>query len=375
MEAAETVHGSGDASAVGESSVPSAVDFDQAEAPAADVSHGERRAVAVDVARAAGVSQKTVSRVVNGDAHVSDEVRQRVEAAIAELGYRPNSAARALVTQRTRVLGVVTPGSSMYGPSAQLLGIERAAWSAGYSVVIASTAEASGGELAAAIDRLLDHGVDGIVLVGPLTTDELPHGALRGVPAITVGDPLVGKIVCPTVMADQHDGAWQATDHLLGCGHESVFHVSGPTSWYSAQTRIDGWRSALAEAGAPVPEPLVGDWTARSGYEAGRILAADDAVTAVFAANDQMAIGVMRAFAEAGRSVPADVSVVGFDDSPESEFLLVPLTTVRQNFDVVTRRAVRQLVAILAGEMRTPEVTRIPVELIVRSSTGAVPRR
>ena len=336
---------------------------------------GERRAVAVDVAESAGVSQKTVSRVVRGDAHVSPAVRARVEKAIKELAYRPNFVARALVTQRTQILGIVTPGSSMFGPSAQLLGTERAAWAAGYSVLIASTGGAGLPELAEAIDRLLDHGVDGIVLVGPLTTGELPPGALRGVPAITVGDPLVGRIECPTVMADQFDGAWQATDHLLNLGHESVWHVSGPTSWYSAQTRIDGWRSALTEAGAPVYEPIMGDWTARSGYEAGRAIAADGEATAVFAANDQMAIGVMRAFLEAGISVPSQASVAGFDDSPESEFLLVPLTTVRQHFEVVTRRAVRQLVAVLSGEAKVPELTRIPVDLIVRSSTGPAPRR
>ncbi|MCL3860833.1 LacI family DNA-binding transcriptional regulator [Actinotalea sp. K2] len=332
------------------------------------------RPVMTDVARLAGVSQKTVSRVINDAPNVSDDVRGRVLAAIASLGYRPNPAARALVTQRTRVLGIVTPGTALYGPTAQLFGIERAAWTAGYSVVIVSTAGSSGQELGRAIDRLVDHGVEGIVLAGSITVEDLAPDAFHGIPAISVGDPLSGILTCPAVAPDQRGGARLATEHLLALGHRTVWHVAGPDSWFSANSRLEGWREALVAAGAPVPEPISGDWTARAGYEAGLELAARPEVTAVFAANDQMAIGLMRALVEAGRRVPQDVSVVGFDDEPDSGYLLIPLTTVRQDFEVTTGRAVAELVRSITGEESSHGTTTIPVDLVIRSSSGPAPR-
>jgi DNA-binding LacI/PurR family transcriptional regulator len=339
---------------------------------------GERsavRPVMTDVARLAGVSQKTVSRVINEGPNVRANVRERVNAAIEALGYRPNSAARALVTQRTRVIGIVTAGTALYGPSAQLFGVERAAWQAGYAVVIVSTADGSGDELGRAIDRLMGHGVDGIVLTGPVTVEGLAANIFRGIPAISVGDPVTGDFECPAVLADQRGGVVQATEHLLSLGHRTVWHVAGPVAWHAANARIAGWREALHRAGAPVHEPLAGDWTARAGYRAGLELAARPDVTAVFAANDQMAIGLMRAFNEKGRNIPADVSIVGFDDAPDSEFLMVPLTTVRQDFAAITLRAVTELVHAIAGDEFTPGVTQIPTELVIRASSGPVQNR
>ncbi|MGH8825820.1 MAG: LacI family DNA-binding transcriptional regulator [Jiangellaceae bacterium] len=326
-----------------------------------------------DVARLAGVSQKTVSRVINNAPNVSADVRDRVNAAVAALGYRRNSAARALVTQRTSVIGIVTPGTALYGPSAQLFGVERAAWQAGYSVVIVSTADSSGEEFGRAIDRIVDHGVDGVVLAAPITAEGLVSNAFHGIPAISVGDPVTGDFACPAVIADQHSGVRQAIEHLLSLGHRTVWHVAGPVSWYAANARIEGWREALQHAGAHVNEPLAGDWTARAGYQAGLELAERSDVTAVMAANDQMAIGLMRAFKEKGRQIPEDVSIVGFDDEPDSEFLMVPLTTVRQDFTAITHRAVTELVHAIAGEEFNRGVTRIPVDLMIRASSGPAP--
>lgn len=332
------------------------------------------RPVMTDVARLAGVSQKTVSRVINDAPNVSAEVRERVLAAIEALGYRPNAAARALVTKGTRVLGVVTPGTALYGPSAQLFGIERAAWEAGYSVVIASTLDGSSAELARAVRQLVNHDVNGLVLAGPITEEPLPGDLLRGIPAISVGDPVAAPVDCPAVVPDQVAGARMATEHLLDLGHDTVWHLAGPTSWHSATGRVEGWRQALLAAGAPVHEPLVGDWTARAGYEAGQQLARRPDVTAVFAANDQMAMGVMRAFFEHGRDIPREVSVVGFDDAPDSEYLLVPLTTVRQDFTAITSRAVSELVELIDGRQAVAGITLLPVELRVRASSGPAPR-
>ena len=337
---------------------------------------GERtavRAVMTDVARLAGVSQKTVSRVINNAPNVRASVRDRVNAAIEALGYRPNSAARALVTQRTRVIGIVTAETAFYGPSAQLFGVERAAWQDGYAVVIVSMADNSSDEMAHAIDRLVSHGVDGIVLASPVTTGGLTSDALHGVPTISVGDPVTGGLGCPAVVADQSGGVRQATEYLLSLGHRTVWHVAGPVTWNAANVRVAGWRDALLRAGRPIHEPITGDWTARSGYKAGLQLAEIPDMTAVIAANDQMAIGLMRDFSERGLSVPGDVSVVGFDDAPDSEFLTVPLTTVRQDFTAITDRAVAELVSAITGKEFNRGVTEVPVDLVIRASSGPAP--
>lgn len=332
-----------------------------------------RQPVMADVARAAGVSQKTVSRVVNDAPNVREAVRARVLAAITELGYRPNAAARALVTQRTGTIGIVTPGIALYGPSAQLFGLERAAREAGYSVVIVSTAGGGRADLEAAVTRLLDLQVDGVAVGAPVGGMPLPATAFRGVPAVIVGDPLLGTAEHTWVSCDQAAGSRAATQHLLSFGHRTVWHVAGPASWLSAHERCDGWSRALADAGVERPEPIEGDWTAASGYAAGLRLAERPDVTAVFVANDHMAVGLLRALRERGRDVPGDVSVVGFDDVPESEYAMVPLTTVRQDFDAITHRAVAELVAAMSGRSGDPGPVCLPVQLVVRSSTGPAP--
>ncbi|WNB86091.1 LacI family DNA-binding transcriptional regulator [Cellulomonas sp. ATA003] len=351
--------------------------------------------VMADVARLAGVSQKTVSRVINEAPHVRDVVRDRVLAAVAELGYRPNAAARALVTQQSRVLGVAMPGSTDYGPSAQVFGIETAAWDLGYSVVVAS-APASAEGFARAVARLVAQGVAGLVLNDPYVHHGLSTRALQTLPTVNVGEALCPGTVCAAVTVDQEGGARQAVEHLLSLGHRTVHHLAGPVDQGAAVRRAEGWREALVRAGACVTAPLVGDWSARSGYEQGRRLAGDPDVTAVFAANDQMAVGAMRAFIEAGRDVPADVSVVGFDDAPDSAYQVIPLTTVRQDVAAVSRRAVTALVAAIEGQpwpaasptspafdahplggqhAGSADAFRFPVGLVIRASTGPPGRR
>jgi DNA-binding LacI/PurR family transcriptional regulator len=333
-----------------------------------------RQPVMADVARLAGVSQKTVSRVINDAPNVRPSVRSRVLAAVEELGYRPNAAARALVTQQTRVLGVAMPGSADYGPASALFGIETAAWDLGYSVVVAS-APASSDDLARAVARLVDQGVDGLVLNDPYVDHGLSAHLLGRIPAVNIGEELDADLGCASVTVDQEGGARQAVEHLLALGHRTVHHLAGPANWGSAVRRAVGWREALVRAGAPVPEPLVGDWSSRSGYELARRLSDDLRVTAVFAANDQMAIGAVRAFVEAGRGVPAGVSVVGFDDTPDAAYQVIPLTTIRQDFAAVAARAVAALVAAVE-DRPGPEVShRFPVGLVVRTSSGPAPGR
>ncbi|MFF4257738.1 LacI family DNA-binding transcriptional regulator [Streptomyces sp. NPDC001663] len=322
-----------------------------------------------EVARTAGVSQKTVSRVVNGEPHVSPEVRDRVLRVIQELDYRPNNAARALLLGRYRRIGVVSLGTALYGPSTLLIALERAMQKAGYSFALASTLE--GHRVSVAVEALLEQGVDGIVLSEPID-DGTPLRLSADVPVVSLGEGLeLTDGTSAVVGADGVAAARLATEHLLSLGHRTVWHIPGPQNWWAARDRIRGWREALAAAGAPEPPlPLEGDWSPSSGYAAGRQLAQLSDVTAVFAANDDMAIGVLRAFAEAGLSVPGDVSVVGYDDIPAAAYLSPPLTTVRQNFTTVAERAVDKLIAMIEGRPGGAEHTDVATELTVRGSTA-----
>jgi DNA-binding LacI/PurR family transcriptional regulator len=323
-----------------------------------------------DVAEMAGVSHMTVSRVLNDPDAVRPATRARVLAAIDQLGYRRNLAARALVTGRTQTLGVVTFDTTLYGPASTLYGIEQAAARDHYSVTVASVSSVGRTLVQDAIGRLVSQGVDGVILIVPLlSAADAMAGVPDDVPLVAVdGDPGVG---IPVVMCDQFSGAKQATEHLLHAGHETVWHVSGPPDWTETEGRVQGWRTALEAAGAEVPPPISGDWSPKSGYDAGDILSRMPGVTAVFAANDQMALGLIRAFTERGRRVPHDVSIVGFDDIPEAAYFTPPLTTVRQDFALVGRNALRLLVEQIAGDEHSSAKVLIDSVLITRQSTAA----
>jgi DNA-binding LacI/PurR family transcriptional regulator len=326
-----------------------------------------RAPVMADVARRAGVSHQTVSRVLNGHLHVREATRARVLAAIDELAYRRNSAARALVTRQTRILGVIAFDTTLYGPASTLLGIEQAAREAGYFVSIISLKEITEQGIREAVDHLAEQAVDGLVVIAPQRS---AVAALAGIPAARPIVAVEGGEApdLPVVCVDQAAGAAAVTRHLLELGHRTVFHVAGPLDWLEAEARLRAWRATLEAAGAPVPELLAGDWSPRSGYEAGRLLAARDDVSAVFVANDQMALGVLRAFQEAGVDVPGRVSVAGFDDIPEAAYFSPPLTTVRQDFAEVGRRSIALLLDKLAGRVAPVRVVA-PATLVVRAST------
>ncbi|MFC8434128.1 LacI family DNA-binding transcriptional regulator [Streptomyces sp. NPDC057253] len=328
---------------------------------------------AVDVARLAGVSQKTVSRVFNGERYVSADVRARVQAAAEELGYRLNSAARALASGRTRSIGVVTLGTALYGPASLLIGIERAARDAGYALRVVNTLEGDPAGVAGAVESLLAQGVDGIVVSEPI--DEGSVSLSAGVPVLVLGAPApFGGPRTVTVGVGAESLARAATEHLLDLGHVTVHHLAGPQRWFAARDRLHGWQAALAVRDREQPPVIEGDWSASSGYAAGRALAADGEVTAVFAANDDMAIGLVRALLEAGLRVPEDVSVVGFDDIPVSAYVTPPLTTVRQPFDAVAQEGLRLLVRAIEDPDAEPvPASEPPVELVVRGSTAPPP--
>jgi len=335
-----------------------------------------------DVGRVAGVSHQTVSRVLNGSSRVDPTTRARVLSAIEQLGYRRNVAARALVTGRTQTLGVVGFDITLFGPASVLAGIERAARAAGYFVSIANVPRLDRDSVGDAVDRLKAHAVDGIILIAPQSdaVDTL-HERAGELPMVVV-DGSVGTGL-RRVAVDQAEGARLATQHLLDLGHSTVWHVSGPGEWHEAVTRQEGWRATLQAAGRETPPPVAGDWSTRSGYDAGRLLARVPELSAVFVANDHMALGLSHAFYERGRRVPAEVSVVGFDDIPEAEFLTPPLTTVRQNFAALGQAAIQELLAQIKGHPaggdgpidNGPIDNRLCVrpELVVRGSTACPP--
>ncbi len=322
-----------------------------------------------DVAQLSGVTYQTVSRVINDSPKVRPETRLRVLAAIEQLGFRPNGAARALASGRTQVLGVLSLGTSAYETPSTLEGIESAAAAAGYTVTFAGTRAPDPAAMRKAVHALVDQRVDGVILIAPLISIDvdtlplppsLPVVAVEGAPGSRV----------PAVVIDQVGGSRAATEHLLGLGHRNVWHISGPQGWFDSRGREEGWRSALTEAGIEPPPLLVGDWGHTSGYEAGRILSGLPEATAVFVANDDMALGLLRALHEGGRRVPEDVSVVGFDDLPEAAYMKPPLTTVRQEFFEVGQQSIRLLLDQIDG--RTPTESRpvVPTRLVVRQSTA-----
>ncbi|MGW9414911.1 LacI family DNA-binding transcriptional regulator [Arthrobacter cupressi] len=322
-----------------------------------------------DVAERAGVSHQTVSRVINKHPNVSKATRERVEAAIAELGYRRNTAARSLVTRRSQTIGVLGSELSQYGPANTLLGVEQAARDAGYFVSIAAVRTVSREAIFDAIQHFLDQSVDGIVVIVPHAETLLAlEEQAPGIPVVAVGAS--GSETVSGAMVDQRRGAELAVRHLIEQGHDRIGHIAGPQDWIDGAARAEGWSAALRAAGLADDLLVEGDWSAGSGYEIGRGLAAERAATAIFVGNDQMSLGLLRAFNEAGVRVPEDVSVVGFDDQPESGYFTPPLTTVRQDFEELGRRCMDLMLAALAnGETAT---TVVEPELVVRRSTAAL---
>lgn len=320
------------------------------------------------VAERAGVSHQTVSRVLNDASLVKEETRLRVLAAIEELGYRRNFAARLLATNRSRRIGMVTAHLALYGPSMMALGVQEAGEVQGYDVALIGLPEFSFEALQRAVDRLCDQAVEAIVVAVPhkdaveMTRSLQPSIPVVMVQGVTAGQPLSAGI-------DQEAGAMLAVGHLLDLGHRRVAHVSGRAEWIEARQRRSGWRRAHEERGLlPGPE-LEGDWSSASGYEAGIRIAHDPDVTAVFAGNDVMALGVLHALHESGRRVPDDVSVVGFDDVPESSYYWPSITTVAQDFSELGRRALTVALAAVRGD-DDAGMDLIEPTLLVRDSSG-----
>ncbi|WP_348789365.1 LacI family DNA-binding transcriptional regulator [Leifsonia sp. NPDC080035] len=322
-----------------------------------------------EVAAAAGVSRQTVSRVLNAHPSIRPETRERVLAAMADLNFRPNRAARMLTTARSRTLGVLAASaSSLFGPASSLDAVETAAREAGYFVTVAHAASLDRVGLEAALDHLLAQAVEGVIVIAPQArAQDAMRAVALGVPSVTLhGAGVSGD---DGVFVDQVEGARLATRRLLAGGHRRIAHLSGPADWSEAIARREGFLAEMAEAGAAADAVVSreGDWTAASAAAIAAELLADQSITAVFSSNDQMALGVLHAARGLGRRVPEDLAVVGFDDIPEAAFFAPPLTTVRQDFAELGRRCVARLVAHIEGG--TPgAVDPVPPQLVIRES-------
>jgi DNA-binding LacI/PurR family transcriptional regulator len=290
-----------------------------------------------------------------------------VLAAIRDLDYHPNRAARTLATGQSQTLGLIAESSTLYGPASTQAAFAHAATEAGYAVIVATLRELTEDSVKDAIARLRDHQVAGIAVHAPLGDWQWDLLIPSSIPTVLLDGPATGHTKAVTV--DQRSGARLATEHLLRAGHRTVHHIAGPLQWYDAQQRLAGWKEALLAADREVPEPTLADWTAQSGYLAGRGIASRAEVTAVFCSNDYIALGVIHALMEADRRVPGDVSIIGFDDVPESAHFLPPLTTVRQDFHELASSAVDALIGLLQGT-EPPVAEGIPARLVERETVS-----
>lgn len=326
----------------------------------------------VDVAAKAGVSLSTVSRVLSGRTPVSDALRAKVEAAVVELGYRPNAAAQSLVSGRRSTVAVFARNTIRYGYAATLQGIEEAARAAGYVVIIAVVESGDPDDIARAVDNALSQPLAGAIViefdkVGVATLAALP----ASLPVVAAAGARRPSGEAPHAFLDDYTGGYEATRYLLSLGHRTVHHLAIPAT-KPRSGRAWGWRKALEEAGAVIPPIEQASYSPTSGYDSAQRLTGDRRITALLCGNDELAIGAARAFQEVGRRIPDDVSIVGFDDQPFARMWMPALTTVRQDFTDLGRRTFGLLEEWLTQGHR-PEDSAVTPSLVIRESSAAPP--
>ena len=337
--------------------------------PPAAVGTSVRPPSIADVARLAGVSAQTVSRVSTGADNVRPSTRAKVLEAIAEIGYAPNVAARALRNGSFGVIGLIAHQLSRTGEARTIERVVESARIAGYTVNLVDVERAGDSDVEAAVTRLAHQSIDGLVIIRAENETPADLKIPDSLPVVVSDSRFIGHHAM--VGCDQVGGTHDAVTHLLDLGHRTVHHISGPETSAPALMRADGWRDSLIAAGREVPVRFEGDWTARSGYEIGQRIAQDPEVTAVYCANDEMAAGLMLALHQAGRRVPQDISVVGFDNILLSEYFTAPLTTVFQDFAAIGSNLLDLLMRQIREKNRLSDVhVIVPAPLIVRASTA-----
>lgn len=306
-----------------------------------------RRATMLDVARLAGVSYQTVSRVVNNHPSVAPDTRDRVLRVIEEVRYRPSQAARALAARRTGALAVVSYSITHYGPTQMIVNLDMQARDAGYDLMVIHINPTNPAAMSGVVDQLLRWAPEGILLVAPIQSalyEGLVH-QLEEIPLVQLD--IAQGAAARSVIVDQREGSRRITQLLLEFGHQEILEIAGPQDWHGAAARHAGATEVLSAHGLAPVAVEIGDWSAESGYRAAARALERHAFTAVLAANDQMALGAIRALQVAGRCVPDDISVVGFDDLPEAAYFAPPLTTIRQDFAELARQGLAYLIRVI----------------------------
>lgn len=323
----------------------------------------------VDVARVALVSHQTVSRVINKKPNVKESTRLRVESAMKEIGFRPNGTARALVTGQSSIIAVLSYDTTLFGPASMLHAVQSAAREIGYAVTLISLKSINSVAIIAGLEEIANFRAEGVVIIAPQGVgQEVLQKIPRNLSTVFIEGGEVTSI--PSVEVDHLQGAILATRHLIDLGHRKIAHISGPSEWFAAQRRKVGWQQALNERKLKAEICIEGDWSPESGYLAAKQILKDKSVTAIFSANDHMAIGAYRAITEFGLSIPSDVSIVGFDDVLLCPFLCPALTSVRQDFDQVGQAAVGLLVSMIRGERPLIHKLLVAPTLLKRESTS-----
>lgn len=336
-----------------------------------------KRPTIEDVAARAGVSRQTVSRVINDKGEISAETHARVRAVIEELGYRPSAVAQSMVAGHTRTLGCISPNFSDYTFARIIEAAQDEARRHGYFILAGSApAEA---DVEPLLEEMLHRRVDGVLAINPHADGRngyFPPLLKRGLAVVYLGNSPHGVPVS-SVRCNDREGGYRATRLLIDLNHTAIATLVGPSNEECALDRLDGCRQAIAEAGIAPNVGLIacGDWSASSGYRATRRLLDDGmGFSALFAQNDQMAVGAIRALREVGLQVPQDVSVIGFDDIPLASYFDPPLTTFRQPMEESGRRAAQLLIATIQNPTREPEQILIQAQLIERGSCAPARR-
>ena len=323
-----------------------------------------------DVARQAGVSHQTVSRVINGSEGVLPETRALVETAIEQMGYRPNAIARSMARGQTRTLACISPNLTDFTFASVIEGAEVEARQHGYFMLSSSASDPEA--FRELVDELVGHRrVDGLIVINPYSDERFEYTP-KDFPLVFIGASAHEKNIC-SVSLDDEKVAYEATRHLIVLGHTKIALVTGPMEEDCSQDRAEGYRRAMSEAGIAFDESMVieGDWSATSGQDALLSFVKQGRVpTAVFAQNDRMAMGVLRAARDMNIKVPTQLAVIGVDDMPLSSYFDPPLTTMRQDMPRIGQEATRMLLDIIQKKSPTVHDLKLPAELVVRQSTS-----